>query len=131
MKDTASSSERKWSHSFRRLSAVLVDGLECRLALLALEFQEEKQRLLGGLILALAAAFAAFLGFLCLNLLLVLLFWETHRIPVVILMCGFYIAAALFTGAWLRHRLRTEPDPFSTSLGELQKDLSFLKGDKE
>ena len=131
MNETRSSSNRNWSEALKRFSAVLLQGLDYRLDLLFLEFQEEKQRLLGALFLAMVAAFAAFLGFLCLNLLVILLFWETHRVLVVVLMCVFYIAAALSIGVWLRHRLRSEPDPFSASRSELRKDMSFLEGDEK
>ena len=131
MNETRSSSNRNWSEALKRFSAVLLQGLDYRLDLLSLEFQEEKQRLLGALFLAMIAAFAAFLGFLCLNLLVILLFWETHRVLVVVLMCVFYIAVALSIGVWLRHRLRSEPDPFSASRSELRKDMSFLEGDEK
>lgn len=131
MNKTSSSSNRKWSEALKRFSAVLVQGLEYRLDLLTLEFQEEKQRLLGALFLAMIAAFAAFLGFLCLNLLLILLFWETHRVLVVVLMGVFYIGTALSIVLWMRDRFRSEPDPFSASRGELRKDMSFLEGDEK
>lgn len=131
MNKTRSDSSSGWSEALKRFAAVLVQGLEYRLDLLFLEFQEEKQRLLGALLLAMSAAFAAFLGFLSLNVLLILLFWDTHRILVVALMCLFYIAVALSIVFWLRQRLRTDPNPFSTSLSELRKDLSFVEGDKE
>jgi uncharacterized membrane protein YqjE len=128
---TISSSNKKWSEALKRFAAVLGQGFEYRLDLLFLEFQEERKRLLSALFLAMVAAFAAFLGFLCLNLLVILLFWETHRVLVVVLMCVFYIGTAISIVLWLRNRLRNEPDPFSASLGELRKDLSFLEGDEQ
>jgi uncharacterized membrane protein YqjE len=131
MNETRSAANSSWSEALKRFSAVLMQGLDYRLDLLILEFQEEKQRLLGVLFLAMIAAFAALLGFLCINLLVVMLFWETHRVLVVVLMCVFYIATALSIVMWLRHRLRSEPDPFSASRSELRKDLSLLEGDEK
>ena len=130
MENSGSSSNREWSDPLKRFAAVLVEAVDLRLDLVLLEFQEEKRRLLGSLFLAMVIAFLAFLGFLCLNLLLVMLFWETHRVLVVVLMCVFYLGSALSIFIWLRSRMRSESEPFSATRGEIHKDLSFLKGDK-
>ena len=66
--------------SVGRLGSTLVDMVHTRLELAAVEMEEESQRMLGYLLLALLALFLFGIAFLLLALLVIVLFWDTHRV---------------------------------------------------
>ena len=60
----------------------LLVGLTQRFDLFSLELEEEKRRLLTVIFLVMVAAFSAFLAFLCLNLVVILLSEDFWRLQV-------------------------------------------------
>ena len=118
-----------WTQALRQLGAAMLEGLTFRLDLASLEFQEEKQRLFSTLFLTLASAFLAFLAFVCVNVLILVLLWDTHKIAAVVSMTVAYLALAIGCALWLRHRLRHAPEPFAATLEELRRDAQSLGGD--
>jgi uncharacterized membrane protein YqjE len=115
--------------TLKRVSASLLQGFEDRLHLFALELQEEKRRTTRLLLAGLLAALAAFSAFLCLNLILLLAFWDTYRLPVASGLFVFYLVAALALALFVRRRMRRTTPPFSATLEELRKDRAALSGD--
>src|SRR5262245_64817383 len=65
-----------------RLWGSLLEGLHLRVELFSLELGEERRRLADLALSALIAVFALFMVVLSLNLLLLALFWDTHRVVV-------------------------------------------------
>ena len=104
------------SIAVRRLSASLIEGLQLRLDLLALELGEERRRLSQLVLSTLALSLALFMVFLCINVALLILFWEDHRIPIAIGMCGFYGALAAVLGLVIARRIRHAAQAFFTSI---------------
>jgi uncharacterized membrane protein YqjE len=92
--------------SARRLSASLIEGLHLRLDLFALELGEERRRLSQLVLSTLALSLALFMVFLCVNAALLILFWDSHRVPIAIGMCGFYGALAAVLGIVIARRIR-------------------------
>lgn len=90
----------------RRVSASILEGVHLRLDLFAVELGEERRRMSHLVLTTLALALALFMVFVCLNAALLVVYWETHRIPIVLGMCGFYggLAAVLALVVVLRHR---------------------------
>ncbi len=107
------------------LRGLLLTGLslaENRLALLSNELEEQKVRIVHGLVMAVAGLFVLGVGLVLFCGFVLMLFWEGYRLPALaVLTVGF-----LGAGAWLllraNRRLRTEGGPFAASVAELRAD---------
>ncbi len=115
------------SIAVRRLSASLIEGLQLRLDLLALELGEERRRLSQLVLSTLALSLSLFMVFLCINAALLILFWEDHRMPIALGMCGFYGALAAVLGLVIVRRLRRGARAFSATREVLEKDRLTLR----
>ncbi len=113
-----------------RMFGTLAEGLGQRVELFGIELSEERARLVGLLLGALAVAVLALLGLLSLNLLLVLAWWRA-RVRVVALLSVLYLGCALGLALWLRARLRSAPTPFAATIEELRADADALRGGKD
>ena len=66
--------------ALRQVLGSLTEGVRYRGELFALELNEEKNSLISLLVLAMAALFSLFLSFLSLNILLLVLFWDSRAV---------------------------------------------------
>lgn len=106
----------------RRLGAAFLGLLQGHVALLAHELEDQRNQALRALLLGgLCLAFALLL-LMGLSAVLLILYWESHRLTVAIGLCLFYGSGLLACGAWLLTSLRNAEPPFSASLEELQRD---------
>jgi uncharacterized membrane protein YqjE len=110
----------------RNLGRSAVGVLQNRIELLAVEFEEQKLRLVRLFLLAGAAIFLANAALLVISATIVVLVGEQARGVVLIgLSVGYTIAA--FWAFWaLRKELRTAPPPFRDSIAEITKDTDWL-----
>ncbi|GDY22519.1 hypothetical protein LBMAG56_38660 [Verrucomicrobiota bacterium] len=114
---------------FQNLKRLADGGLalaQSRLELFSVELQMEKVRLVELLILA---AMVVALGLMTLTMLtftLVFLFWETARMPVLIVVSVAYLGGTLFAWRALKVRLAAR-SAFSGTLGEIKKDRACLE----
>ena len=110
-----------------RLWASLLEGLHLRVELFALELGEERRRLTDLALSALVAVFAVFMLVLSLDLALLALFWDTHRVAVAIGSCALY--AVLAAGACIYHfrRSRRQGAPFAAISAVLADDERALR----
>jgi uncharacterized membrane protein YqjE len=111
--------------ALRQVLGSLTEGVRYRGELFALELTEEKNSLISLLLLAMAALFSLFLSFLCLNILLLVLFWDQRAILATVLMLIYLLMAAVL-GLIIRHRIKHAPKPFDTTLEVLRKDQETL-----
>ena len=111
----------------RRLWASVLEGVHLRVELLALEIGEERRRLVELVLSALITVFAVFMLVLSLNVMLVILFWDTHRAAAVLGMGAFYTLAALAAGAYHRARSRRATPPFAATADVLSRDEQALR----
>jgi uncharacterized membrane protein YqjE len=112
--------------SARAALAGLVEIGHTRLQLAATEFEEERLRIAELLLYACAALFFLGLGLVLAALLLVLVFWESHRVLVLAMEAAVFLAlAAALAGAW-RRKARAKPKLLATTLAELQRDRIAL-----
>ncbi|MGA9033258.1 MAG: phage holin family protein [Sulfuricaulis sp.] len=112
--------------SLQRLLATLLDIMQTRVAIVATEFEEERVRLRELVVFGFVALFFVNLGIVLFTLLVVMLFWESHRLYV---MGGFallYLGVGVVAGISLRHRMKSRPRLFATTLAELSKDRDQL-----
>ena len=112
--------------SLRTLLATLLNTVRTRGELLQTELEEEKLRVAGIAIFAVAAAFFLALAVLVLTFFLILLFWDTHRVMASGLIALAYVLIGLCCALAARQRARVKSKLFAASLAELGKDARHL-----
>ena len=112
--------------SLRNLAATLVAVFHTRLELLVTEIEEERVRLLELLLWAAGALFCLGVAVLLLVLLLIAVFWDTHRIAVIATLAVVFLAAGIGIAAGARDRMHRRSRLFSASLEELARDKDQL-----
>jgi uncharacterized membrane protein YqjE len=111
-----------------RVSASLIEGIHLRLALFALEMRQERDRIVELVVLCVVMALAAFLLLLSLHVALLVVFWESHRIPIAVGTVAFYALVVLASLLFLRRRRRAHDEPFGASTQVLGEDMEALRG---
>lgn len=106
--------------------ASLVAIAHTRLELLSLDLEYEREHLLSIMLLALGAAFLLGIGVVLTVILLVVMFWETHRLLVLSLLAILFLFLGMVVGTYAWYRAHTKPKLFTESLSELQKDRQQL-----
>jgi uncharacterized membrane protein YqjE len=108
-----------------------VDGIlgsvHDRLQLLSVELQEEKSRFIQILIWLVAVATLGFLAAIFSSLVLVLIFWETARLTVVIVLATVYVGGFIAVVMGFKRYLARQTKPFAATLGELQQDRECIR----
>lgn len=113
--------------TLRALFVNLLGIAGTRFELLGIELAEEKERLVGLLFTAIAAAFALSLAVLLITLFCVVYFWETHRLPVIAGFAVFYIGIGVWMVSRLQAQLASHPPLFAGTIAELEKDRAALR----
>ena len=108
--------------SIARLARTALAVLRTRLEILATEIEEERIRFAGLALVVAAIAFCLQMAVLLGVILMVVLLWESHRLLTLGILSGAFLVAGVALFLWLRHRLRTRPRMFASTLGELAKD---------
>jgi uncharacterized membrane protein YqjE len=112
--------------SLTALAATLVAVAHTRLDLLSNDLEEEREHVFSLLVLALAALFCLGVGVVLATLLIVVAFWDTHRLLVLGVLTGFFLLMSIAVWAFALHKVRTKPRLFAASLSELLKDRQQL-----
>ncbi len=110
-----------------RVSAGLLAMLQTRLALAAVELEEEGQRFLGYLVLALLSLVLFGIAMLLVALLVIIVFWDSYRIAAVGGMAALFGVAAALTAYKLKTSFATKPRLMAATVGELNKDINFIR----
>jgi uncharacterized membrane protein YqjE len=108
--------------SARALLTTLIGIVHNRLELLSTELQEEIGRVAMLLLWGAVALFFVFLAIAFLSLVILIAFWDDHRILVAALLAGLFLVLALAAGLAARNQIAAKPRPFDASLNELVKD---------
>lgn len=93
-----------------------------RLELLTIEAQEEKARLLDLAFRAAAVLVLAWMTLVTATATLVVVFWDTHPVAVLVVVTLAYGGGAALLALSLRRRLRQASRPFAGTIEELRKD---------
>ena len=114
-------------HSVGRLANTLLAIGQNRLELLSLDLEDDRAHMWAILLLTVLALFCLAVGTLLVTVVLVLHFWDEHRVLVLAVLAMTYIACGI--GAWCvaLHRTRTKPRLFTASLAELHKDREQVR----
>jgi uncharacterized membrane protein YqjE len=113
--------------SLARLAATVLETLHTRLELVSIEVEEEMARYSSYLLWIVVALFCAGIAILLAILLIVVLFWDSHREAVLLSLIGVFAGVALYLGWWLRESMRNKPRLLSYSLDELKRDTATLR----
>lgn len=117
--------------SLSMFGATLVAVAHTRLELLSLDLEEEREHLFRILLLSLVAVFLLGIGVVLAAILLVVVFWDTHRLLVLGLLTALFLVLGAALGAYAAHIVRAKPRLFSASLAELHKDQEQLSSHHE
>ena len=112
--------------SSRHFARRLLTIGENRLELLMVEVQEERERLLQAILLALGAAVFGLLAGITLTATIVVLLWTWSPVAVFLILTGLYGGS----GAWLGRRFteaQRDWQTLSTTLDQLRKDRACLE----
>jgi uncharacterized membrane protein YqjE len=113
-------------YSLRAIGPAIAGLMRTRLELFGIELSEEKARAATFALLAgLALVFGAF-ALLMVNILILVWFWDTHRLGALLGMTGFYTAAAVACLLRLKAHLAARPPMFEATMAELKADIEAL-----
>ena len=115
------------SDSFNRITATLVAMLHTRLELASVELEEELLRFSSYFIYALIALYCAGVAISLGIFLIIALFWDDHRIAVLLCLIILFGATSIFVAAWLRKQFLNKPRLFGQSISELKKDADLIR----
>jgi uncharacterized membrane protein YqjE len=113
--------------SAKTFVATLIAIIGTRLEIAAGELEEERLRLSGIVAYAAMVFLFAALGLIFLSLLVVVIFWDEHRIAALSGVVFVYTLLALISGLQLRKRLSQKSRLFSVTVDELRKDQERLQ----
>ena len=108
--------------SLKRLTNTCIGIVHTRLELLSTDLEEGRERLISLLAMTFVALFCLCFGMVLLAILIVVLFWDTHRMLVLSLLTGLFILTGSIIGAMAIRALKSMPRMFEASLAELVKD---------
>ena len=109
------------------LLAKFVGLVHTRLDLISTELEEEGERLKEITLLGLLSLFCLSLGMIFVTLLIVVIFWETHRLYVLGGFALLYLTLGLVLGLMARRKAISKPRLLSQTLSELAKDRERLR----
>ncbi|MFT7722388.1 MAG: phage holin family protein [Roseateles sp.] len=115
------------SGPLRRLGASLLTLGRIRLELLAIEAQEEKERIAGLMLWAVLAAVLAGFGLLMLLTLVVVALWDSYRLLAIAGAALALFGAAALAVAKLKQLLAMPATLFQSSIAELREDADALR----
>ena len=124
--DGATSNSGGLLRSLRILLANLLAVARLRGELLQVELEEEKLRLAGIVIYAVAAAVFLALAVVALTFFVMVLFWDTHRVMAAGVIVLAYAVIGIVCACIAYSRSRVKSKLFSASLAELGKDGARL-----
>jgi uncharacterized membrane protein YqjE len=113
-------------HSVAVLATTLVAIAHNRLDLLSADIAEYREHLLSLLLWSLTALFCLAVGILLAIILLVVAFWDTHRLWVLCTLTVIFLGGGMAIFWLALHKAKTMPRLFETSLLELLKDRQRL-----
>jgi len=114
--------------SLKTLTVDLLLVAQTRLDLLAVEFEEERERLSSMLVLTAVALFCLGVGVVLLCMLLIVVFWDSYRLQAIGAMAACFLLIGGRLWSVLSQRIRDKPGLFSSSRAELAKDRQALGG---
>jgi uncharacterized membrane protein YqjE len=114
-------------NSVRELADGLVGSVQDRLALLAVEFQEEKFRLIQQFLWLAAVFFSGLLAIAFVSLTVIYCCQGPARLVALIVLTVLYVAALVTAVLGARRYFARESRPFAATLREITRDRSCIR----
>jgi uncharacterized membrane protein YqjE len=112
--------------SVKRFTDTALSIVQTRLALAAIDFEDELQSAVTSLLVGSASVILASFSLLFIALALLVIVWDTHRVSTLFALGGVFAILALGL-AFLRRTLHLRKPPFmSATLEELDKDRAMI-----
>jgi uncharacterized membrane protein YqjE len=112
--------------SIRLFLAGWIAVIRTRVDILSVEIEEQREWLEQLVLMAVAALFCMSLGLILLTMLIVVAFWETHRLWVLGGFSFLYLAGGVALWLALRSKMKSKPRIFASTGSELEKDFAAL-----
>lgn len=112
--------------SLANLVATIIGIAHTRLELISTELQQEMHRVSEILVWTLVALLSAGIGLFLLALVIIFIFWDTHRVLASVLVTAAFFVLAAVAGLVLRSKLHAKPRLLDATLTELAKDRDGL-----
>ena len=110
----------------KRMAGILLAMVHTRAELFAVETEEQVQRFFAYLMLSLLGLFCLGMTVFFASILIITLFWETHRIAAVAGMMVFFGVAAVGLFLGVRSAFRNRPRYLAATLKEIARDVETL-----
>jgi len=115
--------------SLKNLTATLIAIIYTRLDLLSTDLEEGRERLLSLFVVTFVSLFCLCIGVVLLAMLIVVAFWDTHRLLALATLTAVFLIAGLILCRIALRDIRAMPRMFAASLTELSKDQQELESD--
>jgi uncharacterized membrane protein YqjE len=116
--------------SLKNLALSLVAIVHTRLELVSIDLEEGRERFISLLALTFVALFSLCFGAVLLTILIVVVFWDSHRLLVLGSLTALFIVVGVLVGAVVIRKLKRMPRMFEASLAELIKDHQELDNNR-
>jgi len=113
--------------SLAKLAATFVAIAHTRLELVTTELQQEMHRVAEIMVWTVIALLSAGIGLFLAALVIVFVFWDTHRLLASIVMTSMFFAIAVVALVVLRLKIKRRPPLLEGTLAELATDANSLK----
>lgn len=113
--------------SAARLAATLLAIVRNRIDLVATEVEEETLRYFSYLLMSLAAMFCIGIAVVLGVFLAVLLYWETHRVGILLTLISLFGIAGIWIGLRVRRGYQMKPKLLGDTMQELSRDAELLQ----
>ena len=110
-----------------RIGGTLVAMAQTRLALAAVEIEEESQRMLGYFVLALLSLILFGIAMVLVALAIILVFWDSYRLEAAVGLAAVFAAAGTLVAFKVRAAVASKPRLLAATAAELNKDLNFIR----
>jgi uncharacterized membrane protein YqjE len=114
---------------FRSLANLLATALaiaQTRVELLSTEIQGEVHRVAEIMVWTLVVLLSAGIGLFLLALVVIFIFWDTHRVAAAVAVTGVFLGVSAVGGLVLRAKIKGKPRLLDATLTELAKDRDSL-----
>jgi uncharacterized membrane protein YqjE len=110
------------------LGGALMGLVHTRLSLIAVEFDEARERTVSRLIIVFVAVLCFAFALLGASALVVIAFWETNRIAALSGVILAYLVIGLVALWRLSLRAKTDAAPFAETIAQFERDRAWLAG---
>ncbi|WP_136418848.1 phage holin family protein [Herbaspirillum sp. ST 5-3] len=115
------------AESVARLAATLLAVVQTRVELAATEVEEESLRYFSYLLMSLAAMFCLGIAVVLAVFLAVILYWDTHRIGILLTLIALFGLAGAMIGLRVQRQFRVKPKLLGHTMTELSRDTEALQ----